>query len=179
MRILGIDPGTRRTGWGVVDRDGSRLAGVDAGVVTTGNDRPLEERLRIIHDGLVEVIERYSPDVVAVESIFHAKYANAAIKLGHVRGVALLVAAVRELPVHDYPPALVKRTVGGRGAADKQQLGRLVGAILGLSELPAADATDALAVAITHAQAARITAARSAGVTPRAGTRRSSRRRGR
>ena len=177
MRILGIDPGTRRTGWGVVDRDGSRLTGVDAGVVSTGNDRPLEERLRIIHDGLVEVIERLSPQVVAVESIFHAKYANAAIKLGHVRGVALLVAAVRELPVHDYPPALVKRTVGGRGAADKRQLGQIVGAILGLGELPAADATDALAVAITHAQAARITAARSVGPAPRPGTRPGARRR--
>lgn len=177
MRILGIDPGTRRTGWGVVDRDGSRLSGVDSGVLSTGSDRPLEERLRIIHDGLVAVIERHSPDVVAVESIFHAKYANAAIKLGHVRGVALLVAAVRELPVHDYAPALVKRTVGGRGAADKGQMGRLVGAILGLAELPAADATDALAVAITHAQAARITAARSAGVAPTTGSRRGARRR--
>lgn len=177
MRILGIDPGTRRTGWGVVDRDGSRLTGVDAGVIGTGSDRPLEERLRIIHDGLVEVVDRLSPEVVAVESIFHAKYANAAIKLGHVRGVTLLVAALRDLPVHDYPPALVKRTVGGRGAADKGQLARIVGAILNLTELPAADATDALAVAITHAQAARITAARAGGVAPATRSGRSVRRR--
>lgn len=159
MRILGIDPGTQRTGWGVVDRHGSKLVGVDAGVITAQSSKPLEERLRIIHDGLVEVVERHGPAVVAVESIFHAKYANAAIKLGHVRGVALLIAALRSLPVHDYPPSLVKRTVAGRGAADKRQLGMLVGSILGLEEIPAADATDALAVAITHAQAARVTAA--------------------
>ncbi len=155
MRILGVDPGTRCTGWGVVERRGSRIAGIEAGVLRLGADRPLEERLGLVYDGLCEVIERLAPEAVAVESIFHAKFANAAIKLGHVRGVALLAAAHAALPVHDYPPALVKRTVAGRGVSDKQQVASIVGAILGWTELPAVDATDALAVAITHAQAAR------------------------
>lgn len=159
MRVLGIDPGTQRTGWGVVERRGSRLCGIDAGVIRASADKPLEIRLRLIYEGLVEVVQRLEPEAVAVESIFHAKYANAAIKLGHVRGITLLVAANASLAVHDYPPSLVKRTVAGRGAADKTQIARLVGVLLGWTDLPAVDATDALAVAITHAQATRISAA--------------------
>lgn len=155
MRVLGVDPGTQRTGWGVVEVRGSRLVGVSAGVLRTVKDTSLATRLACIYDGLRAVLDSHAPDEVAVESIFHAKYANAAIKLGHVRGVALLAAEHARLPVHDYAPALVKRTVGGRGAADKHQIAALVGAILGLPDLPALDATDALAVAITHAQAAR------------------------
>jgi crossover junction endodeoxyribonuclease RuvC len=167
MRILGVDPGTQRTGWGVVERRGSRLVGIEAGVVRAKSDQPLEVRLGRIYAGLRDVVERLSPDVVAVESIFQAKYASAAIKLGHVRGVALLVAAHAALPVHDYAPALVKRTVAGRGAADKRQLAALVCTILGWTEVPAADAADALAVAITHAQAARYAEAVGAAAVPR------------
>lgn len=158
MRVLGVDPGTRCTGWGLVERNGSRLAGVEAGVVRTDAKASLETRLRTVYDGLVEVLGRLAPDAVAVEDVFYAKHASAAIKLGHVRGVTLLAAANAELEVFSYPPALVKRTVAGRGRADKEQLGRLVVTVLGWREVPAADATDALAVAITHAQASRLPA---------------------
>jgi crossover junction endodeoxyribonuclease RuvC len=109
----------------------------------------------LIHQGLQQVIAEHQPEAVAVEEIFFAKYANAALKLGHARGVALLVAAESELEVHEYPPAIVKRTVVGRGSADKTQVGRLVSAVLGLKTPPEEDAADALAVAITHIQASR------------------------
>lgn len=155
MRVLGIDPGSRRTGWGVVQLEGIRLRHVAAGTIAVPEKLALSERLRRIHLGLTEVITTHAPEAVAVEEIFFAKYANAALKLGHARGVALLAAAQSEIAVHEYPPAIVKRTVVGRGAADKVQVGRLVTALLGLREPPQEDAADALAVAITHIQASR------------------------
>jgi crossover junction endodeoxyribonuclease RuvC len=160
VRILGVDPGTRATGWGVVTRRGNRIVGVEAGVIRAPEKRPLEERLKLIHDGLVEVLANHAPDAFAVEDLFHAKHANAALRLGHVRGVILLVAANAGLPVHAYAPTLVKKTVAGRGRAGKDQVARLVGAMLGWRDLPAVDATDALAVAITHCQAAMFAEAR-------------------
>jgi len=155
MRVLGIDPGSRRTGWGVVQLEGTRLRPVGAGTIAVSEKLPLAKRLHMIHQGLQQVIVDYQPEAVAVEEIFFAKYANAALKLGHARGVALLVAAESGLDVHEYPPAIVKRTVVGRGAADKTQVGRLIKALLGLKEPPEEDAADALAVAITHIQASR------------------------
>jgi crossover junction endodeoxyribonuclease RuvC len=155
MRVLGIDPGSQRTGWGVVQLEGTRLLPVDAGTIAVSAKLPLPARLRRIHDELRRVVEAHQPEVVAVEEIFFAKYANAALKLGHARGVALLVAAESDLAVHEYPPAIVKRTVVGRGAAAKTQVGQLVRALLGLSAPPEEDAADALAVAITHIQASR------------------------
>jgi len=155
MRVLGIDPGSRRTGWGVVQLEGTRLRHIGAGTIAVSEKMPLPRRLRIIHEGLQQVISEHRPGVVAVEEIFFAKYANAALKLGHARGVALLVAAESELEVHEYPPAIVKRTVVGRGAASKTQMGRLITALLALDALPEEDAADALAVAITHIQASR------------------------
>jgi crossover junction endodeoxyribonuclease RuvC len=155
MRVLGIDPGSRRTGWGVVQLEGTRLRQVAAGTIKASERLALAERLRTIHRELERILLEHSPDAVAVEEIFFAKYANAALKLGHARGVALLAAAQSEIPVHEYPPAIVKRTVVGRGAADKVQVGRLVMALLGLRAPPEEDAADALAVAITHIQASR------------------------
>jgi crossover junction endodeoxyribonuclease RuvC len=101
------------------------------------------------------VIAKYEPTAVALEDIFHARFANSALKLGHARGVAMLVGAQAGLPIAAYPPALVKRSIAGRGQADKAQVARIVGVILGLRDLPDLDATDALAIAITHAQAAQ------------------------
>lgn len=150
MRVLGVDPGSRRTGWGVAERRGGRLRCVAAGVLKLGKDAPLADRLERAYDALDAIIDEHRPDVVAVEDVFYAKYANAAIKLGHVRGVVLLLVAKRELGLAEYPPALVKRTVAGRGAADKAQVGRLVAAMLGLDDPLGTDAMDALAVAITH-----------------------------
>tara|TARA_B100001750_G_scaffold107461_1_gene84938 strand:+ start:2010 stop:2591 length:582 start_codon:yes stop_codon:yes gene_type:complete len=151
VRVLGVDPGTQRTGWGVVERRRRRIVPLASGVIRTGK-RPLPARLKIIHDSLVTVIGEWSPDQFALEDIFMAKHANAAMKLGHARGAAMLAAAGAELAVHEYPPALVKRTVAGRGGADKVQVARMVAVILGLDELPGLDATDALAIAITHCQ---------------------------
>lgn len=150
MRVLGIDPGTRRTGWGIAERRHTKLVGVAAGVIRLRERDPLADRLEIVFDRLGELLDEHRPDVVAVEDVFYAKHANAAIKLGHVRGVVLLLVAKRGLALAEYPPALVKRTVAGRGAADKKQTARVVAAMLGLRELPAEDATDALAIAITH-----------------------------
>lgn len=155
MRVLGIDPGSRRTGWGIVQLEGTRLRSVGSGTIRVPEKLGPPERLRRIHEELGRVVEAHAPDAVAVEEIFFAKYANAALKLGHARGVALLVAAQSELAVHEYPPAIVKRTIVGRGGADKVQITRLVTALLGLSRNPEEDAADALAVAITHIQASR------------------------
>lgn len=155
MRILGIDPGSRRTGWGVVQLEGTCLRHIGAGTISAPGKLPLAKRLHLIHLGLEQVVRDHQPDAVAVEEIFFAKYPNAALKLGHARGVALLVAAQSELEIHEYPPAIVKRTVVGRGAADKVQVGRLITALLGLKTPPEEDAADALAVAITHIQASR------------------------
>lgn len=155
MRVLGIDPGSRRTGWGVVQLEGTRLRQIAAGTIAVPQKMALPKRLQIIHEELGRIIADHGPEAVAVEEIFFAKYANAALKLGHARGIALLVAAESEIVVHEYPPAIVKRTVVGRGGADKVQIGRLVTALLGLKAPPEEDAADALAVAITHIQASR------------------------
>jgi crossover junction endodeoxyribonuclease RuvC len=150
-RVLGVDPGTRVTGWGVVDADRSVLRGRAAGILKAPERLPLAERLVVVHEGLREVIREHAPTVVAVEDL-HARHPKAALALGHARGVILLAAAQAGLEVVPYPPALVRRAVVGRGAADKLQVARLVGALLALRELPPLDATDALAVAIAHAR---------------------------
>ena len=155
MRVLGIDPGSRRTGWGVVELEGTRLHHLGGGTIRVPERAPLHQRLRFIHEALERIVAEQRPQAIAVEEIFFAKYANAALKLGHARGIALLVAAQSELEVHEYPPAIVKRTIVGRGGADKQQMGRLVTALLGLAAPPEEDAADALAIAITHIQASR------------------------
>ena len=152
-RILGIDPGSQRTGWGVVEATGNRLRRVACGVIELDKRAPLSERLRVIYDSLDEIVDQHQPMAVAIEDIFFAKYPNAALKLGHARGVALLVAARHQLPIGEYPPAVVKRTVAGRGRAEKAQVARLVAVVLGLTDPLQSDAADALAVAITHFQA--------------------------
>lgn len=158
MRVLGIDPGTRRTGWGVIELEGTRLRHLGAGTIVALSKEPLATRLHTIHEELRLVIAAHQPQAIAVEEIFFAKHANAALKLGHARGIALLAAAQAGLTVHEYPPAIVKRTVAGRGQAGKEQVGKLIAALLALGKPPEHDATDALAVAITHVQAARSSA---------------------
>jgi crossover junction endodeoxyribonuclease RuvC len=152
MIVLGVDPGSIRTGWGVVRRAGPRLIGIDAGVIDGDKDAPLAERLLAIHRGLCAVIERHQPNCMAVEDVF-SKHVRSALVLGQARGVVLLAGAGAGLEVSAYPPALVKRSVAGNGQAPKDQLARIVCAMLGFTKLPAADATDALAIAITHANA--------------------------
>jgi crossover junction endodeoxyribonuclease RuvC len=150
MRALGIDPGTVNLGWGIVDREGNRLVHVAHGVIALDADEPLSVRLVGIADGLEALIEKYAPTVGAVESTFFNKDAQAAAKLGHARGVAMLCLGRARLHVGEYPPARVKQTVVGSGRAEKRQVAAMVKALLGLSSLPPLDAADALAVSITH-----------------------------
>ncbi|MDB4973250.1 MAG: Crossover junction endodeoxyribonuclease RuvC [Myxococcaceae bacterium] len=156
LRVLGIDPGSVRTGWGVVERTGQTARGIAAGVIRISERASLGERLEAIHRGITEVLLEHKPDAVAIEDIFFAKYAQAALMLGHARGVALLAAAQAGHTVAAYPPSVVKRAVVGSGRAEKTQVAQLVGALLGLKELPGIDATDALAIALTHLNVCRI-----------------------
>ncbi len=140
----------------MIEADGTRLRFVTAGVVHAPEKRPLEERLRIVYEGLDAVFEAHGPGAVAVEEVYVGKHANAALALGHGRGVALLAAAQREVPVHAYAASVVKRSVVGRGSAEKTQVAAIVAGMLGLREMPGIDATDALALAITHALTLRM-----------------------
>ena len=154
MKVLGVDPGSHNTGWGVIRRQGNALHGLAAGVIRAPKDGELPARLQVIHRELRKVIEEHQPDCMAVEDVF-SKYARSALLLGQARGVILLTGAEAQLAIRAYPPAVVKRSIAGSGQAPKGQLGRMVCALLGWKTLPAADATDALAIAITHANASR------------------------
>ncbi len=162
MRVLGIDPGTRHLGWGVLARRGTRIEHVAHGVIDTDLDGTLAERLVEIDAALEAVIAEHRPEVAAVEGLFFHKDAQAAAKLGHARGVVLLRLARSGLGIREYAPALVKRTVVGKGAADKKQVAMVVTAVLRLPAPPRADAADALAIALTHLHAARFEEALSA-----------------
>jgi crossover junction endodeoxyribonuclease RuvC len=152
MRIAGIDCGTERTGFGVIDTDGRSHHFVHAGVIRTKALDPLEKRLQLIARELRSVIDGYSPDAIAVEEVFHALNAKSALKLAHVRGVALLLAAEAGLSIGEYSPLEVKISVVGYGRAEKQQVQMMVFSLLGIGrEFESFDATDALAVAICHA----------------------------
>lgn len=155
MRVLGIDPGSRFTGFGVVDQVGARLAHVGHGVIRLDGDSALALRLDAIFRGLCAALDTYRPDAVAVEGVFTFKNARSALILGHARGIALLVAAQRSLPVFEYPPARVKKAVGAGGASDKDAVARMVKTFLSLPAIERADASDALAVAICHLNHAR------------------------
>lgn len=150
MIALGIDPGTRNLGWGVVARRGNRLTHVGHGIIRLNANDPLATRLTHIERGLDDVLAEYRPTVSSVESLFFHKDAQAAAKLGHARGVVLLSLARAGLQVFEYAPAKVKRTVAGGGRADKRQVALMMQALLSLERLPASDATDALALAVTH-----------------------------
>jgi crossover junction endodeoxyribonuclease RuvC len=153
--ILGVDPGSRVTGYGIVEQVRGELRAVDCGVIRPDAAAPASERYLVIHDSLATLITQFHPDVVAVESLFFCKSASSAIKLAQVRGVVLLAAAEAGLEVYEYAPRRVKQAVVGRGSASKVQVQQMVKALLGLAEVPKPeDAADALAVAICHAQAA-------------------------
>lgn len=149
MIVLGVDPGSVRTGFGAVETDGRRHRLIETGVLAPGPRLSLPEKLRHIHAGVAGLIDRLSPDALAVEDVFHAANTRTALVLGHVRGVVLLAGAQAGLPVHEYPPATVKQQVTGFGRAEKSQVAYMVTRMLALSEdaLPG-DATDALAVAL-------------------------------
>jgi len=151
IRILGIDPGLRRTGWGVVEVDGNRLIYVACGSVATSDKVSLAERLVVIHDGLSKVVEDHAPDEAAVEATFVNRDATATLKLGQARGIAMLVPAKAGLSVAEYAPNLVKKTIVGAGHAEKAQIRLMVGVLLPKATPQSEDAADALAIAVTHA----------------------------
>jgi crossover junction endodeoxyribonuclease RuvC len=154
IRILGIDPGSRITGWGLIEMRGSDLAGLDHGSFRLPDELPLAGRLALLHDALTGLLTRVGPVEVAVEDIYVARNVRSALILGHARGVILLACAQAGLEVHEYPANTVKQSVLGQAgaAATKERIGFMVRALLGLSEVPGpADVTDALACAICHA----------------------------
>ena len=151
-RIIGIDPGLRNMGYGIVESEGSRLSFVACGSVHSDAALSLAERLRQLHEGLAAVIAMHLPDEAAVEETFVNRDPQAALKLGQARGIALVVPALAGLPVAEYAANVIKKTVVGAGHADKAQIAMMVRVLLPKSDAKSADAADALAVAITHAQ---------------------------
>ena len=151
IRIIGIDPGLRRTGWGVIDSDGVRLAFVACGAIVSDNEESLGSRLRQIFDGLQEVLARLGPEEAAIEQTFVNRDASATLKLGQARGIALLVPALLGLTIAEYSPNAVKKTVVGAGHGDKGQIRAMVKCLLPRAVFDSTDAADALAIAITHA----------------------------
>ena len=164
MRIVGIDPGSERTGYGCVETDGRRHRLVTCGAITAAAGDTFPDRLARIHRELSALFAKTRPECVAVESVFHAVNARSALKLGHARGVALLAAVEAGCTVVEYTPAEVKRAVVGYGRADKRQVQQMIKLLLGLARPPSPyDAADALAVAICHLHSTRIAGIRVQG----------------
>ena len=152
MKVLGIDPGTAVVGFGVVESaPGLQARLVECGVIQTGARDPLPTRLKRIHDGMVTLLDRHRPDAMAVETAFYARNVRTTMMLSHARGVILLAGEQAGIPVAEYPPAVIKKTVVGRGAALKSQVGYMVAQLLRLKEAPhPEDAADGVATALTH-----------------------------
>ena len=151
IRILGIDPGLRRTGWGVIACAGNRLMYVACGSVETNERLTLAERLVVIHDGLARIVDEFRPDEAAVEATFVNRDATATLKLGQARGIALLVPERAGVSVAEYAPNLIKKTIVGAGHAEKAQIRLMVGVLLPRADPRSEDAADALAIAVCHA----------------------------
>ena len=152
MKVLGVDPGTAATGFGVVEADGRRAPRlIECGVIRPTPRSPLADRLRQVHQEVTALLDRHGPDVLAVEEAFHGRNARTTLVLGHARGVILLAGAQAGVLVAEYSPAVIKKTITGRGAAMKPQVGVMVARLLRLSAPPApSDAADGVAVALTH-----------------------------
>ena len=151
MRLIGLDPGLRRTGWGVIDVDGSRLSHVANGAIVSDAALSLAARLAQIFEGLESVLAAYGPDEAAVEETFVNRNPSSTLKLGQARGVVLLAPARTGIPVAEYPANLIKKSLVGNGHADKNQMQAMVGVLLPAAKPQSADAADALAIAICHA----------------------------
>ena len=151
VRIIGIDPGLRRCGWGIIESTGNRLVFVAAGTVTPPTDLDLAERLVLLHRGLGDVLDAYCPHEAAVEETFVSAGARSALQLGQARGVVLMTPALRGLPVGEYAANLIKKSVVGTGHADKGQIQMMIKILLPTASFKGADAADALAIAICHA----------------------------
>lgn len=157
MRVIGIDPGTAITGWGVVEGSGGQLQMVAGGVITTPAGMPLPQRLQVIYRELTVLVAEWQPETAAIEELFFSKNAKTALAVGHGRGAAMLALANANLPVFEYKPLEVKQAITGHGGADKQQMQHMVKLLLELDDIPRPDdAADALAVAICHLHSARL-----------------------
>lgn len=152
MRLIGLDPGLRVTGWGVIDADGNRLRFVACGVVKSDETLPLSERLKMLHEGVLAVLRAHRPDAAAVEETFVNRNPTSTLKLGQARGAVMLAPALYGIEVAEYTPNLIKKNVVGTGHAAKEQIGMMVRMLLPGAAPEAADAADALAVAICHAR---------------------------
>jgi crossover junction endodeoxyribonuclease RuvC len=158
--VIGIDPGTAATGYGVVHASGSALRALDAGVIETASATPLERRLALIHERVAVLLDEHLPDAMAVEAVYFGQNARSALAVGHARGAALLAAGQRNVECASYTPQQVKGAVCGHGRAEKAQVQRMVARLLGLGELPRTDhAADALALAVCHLNRAPLMAA--------------------
>jgi crossover junction endodeoxyribonuclease RuvC len=153
IRILGLDPGLRRTGWGVIACEGARLSHVAHGVIAPSDKLPFAERLHVLFREIEALLAQYVPDEAAVEETFMNSNAQSALKLGHARAMALVVPARAGLPVAEYAATVVKKAVVGTGGADKAQVGWMIARLLPTAGKTASDSADALAVAIAHAHA--------------------------
>lgn len=156
MIILGIDPGSRKTGYGLISKQGNRLIHIDNGAIFTQSAKDFPQRLEQIFTGLSAIIAQYQPEVVAVEDVFLAKNAQSALKLGQARGAAIVAAVNVGLSVYEYTAMQVKQAVVGTGRAEKAQVQHMIKVLLNLPEIAQEDASDALAVAICHAHSAAI-----------------------
>jgi len=150
-RILGIDPGSRITGFGIIDAEGNRVRHVVSGAIRTP-DAIFPQRLRTIFEQLSAILDEYQPELVAIEQVFVNRNVSSALKLGQARGAAICAVAVRDLPIAEYAPTQIKRTVVGSGGASKEQVQYMVRALLNVAQALQADAADALAVALCHNQ---------------------------
>ena len=150
MKVLGIDPGSRVTGYGVVEKQRNGLIALQQGEIRPAGAGPLSSFMITLYDQLLTVIDGSKPDAIAIEDIFYGKNIKSLIKQAHVRGVAILTGAIRHIPVFEYSPLEVKQAVVGYGRAEKSQVQKMVATILHLAEMPPADEADALAVAICH-----------------------------
>lgn len=155
MKVLGVDPGTYTTGFGVVQMDGSALRLLDHGLISASKGLKAPKRLKKMYDSLQEIMFKEKPDVVVIEDVFYGKNFRTALKIGEVRALAMLTAVNHNVDVVEYPPARIKEAVVGHGRAAKPQVQKMVAALLGLDKIPEQDAADALAAAICHCHTIR------------------------
>jgi crossover junction endodeoxyribonuclease RuvC len=170
IRILGIDPGLRKCGWGVIDTLGNKLTFVACGTVAPSDKLPMSERLKFLHEGISKVVADWTPDEAAIEETFVNKDARATLKLGAARGVVMVVPALAGISVAEYAPNQVKKTVVGAGHAEKQQIRLMIGVLLPKADPKTEDAADALAIAICHAHSRGAKTLAALAATPKTAT---------
>ena len=156
MRVIGIDPGTRVCGYGVIESRNGEITHIASGIISPASVLPIPDRLKIIYNGILGAIEEHSPDIMSVEDIFFSKNVKSAIKLGEARGVALLAASSAGISIYEYAPTKVKLALTGRGRANKTEVQKMISKILGVSEFETEDESDAVAIALCHIHLSRI-----------------------